>query len=88
VRFDEITEWAECCRFRDCSHSGEPGCAVQAALSAGELGQERYESYLRQRKEIRHHQIESDIHLKIAEQRRWKTIHKSMRYHIKYRQDP
>ncbi len=83
LAFDEIAEWAESCRFRDCSHTGEPGCAVQAALSTGELCLERYESYLRQRKEIRHHQIESDIHLKIAEQRRWKTIHKSMQYHIK-----
>jgi len=86
--FDEIAEWAGSCRFNDCAHTGEPGCAVQAALATGELCRERYESYLRQRKEIRHHQIESDIHMKIAEQKRWKTIHKSMRFHIKYRKDP
>ncbi len=85
--FDEIAEWAGSCRFHDCAHTGEPGCAVQAALETGELCRERYESYLRQRKEIRHHQIESDIHLKIAEQKRWKAIYKSMRYHIKNRQD-
>lgn len=85
--FDEIAEWAESCRFKDCSHTGEPDCAVQAALATGELSLDRYESYLRQRKEIRHHQIESDIHLKIAEQRRWKAIHKSLQHHIKYRRD-
>jgi len=86
--FDEIAEWAGSCRFRDCSHTGEPGCAVQAALATGELCPERYESYLRQRKEIRHHQIESDIHLKIAEQRKWKSIHKSLQHHPKYRNHP
>ncbi|MDF1855151.1 ribosome small subunit-dependent GTPase A [Pseudooceanicola sp.] len=35
--FSEITELAETCRFRDCAHEGEPGCAVQAAIAAGDL---------------------------------------------------
>lgn len=81
--FDEIATLAASCRFRDCTHCGEPGCAVQAALAEGALSLERYESYVSQRKEIRHHQIEQDIHLRIAEKNRWKTIHKSMRHHHK-----
>jgi ribosome biogenesis GTPase len=81
--FDEIADLARRCRFRDCSHTGEPGCAVQAALSDGRLDMERYESYLRQRKEIRHHQIEQDIHLQIEEKKRWKAIHRSMKFHHK-----
>lgn len=81
--FDEIARLAASCRFRDCSHTGEPGCAVQAALAAGALAPDRYESYLRQLKEIRHHRIEQDVHLQIAEKNRWKAIHKSMRHHHK-----
>jgi ribosome biogenesis GTPase len=81
--FDEIAELAQSCRFHDCSHAGEPGCAVQAALTDGGLEMERYESYLRQLKEIRHHQVEQDVHLQIAENKRWKEIHRSMRHHHK-----
>lgn len=83
--FDEIAALAESCRFHDCSHTGEPGCAVLAALAEGKLAPERYESYLRLRKEIRHHQVEQNIHLQIAEKNRWKSIHKSLRHHHKWR---
>ena len=81
--FDEIDELATQCRFRDCSHVSEPGCAVQAALADGRLEMERYESYLRQQKEIRHNRVEQDIHLQIEEKNRWKAIHRSMRFHHK-----
>lgn len=85
--FDEIAELAKDCRFRDCSHTGEPGCAVQAAVADGRLDTERYESYLSQRKELRHHRIEQDVHLKIEEKKRWKAIHRSMRFHHKRERD-
>ena len=39
--FAEITELAPLCRFRDCTHAHEPGCAVQAAVKAGNLDPER-----------------------------------------------
>jgi len=81
--FDDIARLAQACRFRDCSHTGEPGCAVQAALADGDLDTARYESYLRQRKEIRHHQIEQDVRLQIEEKKRWKTIYRSLRHHHK-----
>jgi len=45
--FSDIEELAEQCRFRDCSHTSEPGCAVVAAIDAGDLDRERYEHYLR-----------------------------------------
>ena len=40
--FAEITELAPLCRFRDCTHAHEPGCAVQAAVAAGTLDPERF----------------------------------------------
>lgn len=81
--FEEITDLAEDCRFRDCSHTNEPGCAVQTALADGELEAERYDSYLKQQKEIRHHQMEQDVRLRKEEKNRWKAIHRSMGVHHK-----
>ena len=43
--FDDIAELAAACKFTDCRHETEPGCAVLAALQAGELSRERWESY-------------------------------------------
>jgi ribosome biogenesis GTPase len=45
--FREITAVAPACRFSDCRHQREPGCAVQAAVAAGDLSARRYESYRR-----------------------------------------
>jgi ribosome biogenesis GTPase len=45
--FDDVAELAAGCRFRDCSHDREPGCAVKAAVQAGTLDSRRYESYLK-----------------------------------------
>lgn len=45
VLFAEITELAPNCRFRDCTHAHEPGCAVQAAIAAGTLDPERLERW-------------------------------------------
>ncbi|HTI99281.1 MAG TPA: ribosome small subunit-dependent GTPase A [Dongiaceae bacterium] len=49
--YADITARAASCHYRDCSHTGEPGCAVLAALQSGELSQEQYESYLKLRAE-------------------------------------
>ena len=45
--FADIEELAEACRFRDCTHSGEPGCAVCQAIAEGTLSQSRWQSYLK-----------------------------------------
>jgi len=51
--FEDIIYLAESCKFRDCKHQGEPQCAVQAALTSGELDQARYLSYLELRQETK-----------------------------------
>lgn len=53
--YDDIARLAEDCRFGDCSHTTEPGCAVLTALSGGRLPQERYESWLKLTREARHY---------------------------------
>lgn len=53
LTFDDIAALAENCRFRDCSHRGEPGCAVEAAVETGELDAGRLASYRKLEKEMR-----------------------------------
>jgi ribosome biogenesis GTPase len=50
--FDDIAELALECRFSDCRHETEPGCAVRAALESGELSEERWESYRALEREV------------------------------------
>ena len=45
--FPDFGRYVGCCQFHDCSHRKEPGCAVRAALEAGEIEKTRYDSYLR-----------------------------------------
>ncbi|MDA3851217.1 MAG: ribosome small subunit-dependent GTPase A [Spirochaetaceae bacterium] len=52
--FQEILDMARNCRFKDCSHQREPGCAVQQALDEGTLDQQRYLSYLELKKELQY----------------------------------
>ena len=49
--FREIASYVSECRFSDCSHRHEPGCAVRTAVEQGEISRQRYESYLRLREE-------------------------------------
>ena len=50
--FDDIEALAENCRFRDCVHESEPGCALHEAVENGELDEDRFQSYMKMRKEI------------------------------------
>jgi ribosome biogenesis GTPase len=51
--FDDVASLAGGCRFDDCRHDSEPGCAVQAAVQQGELGQERLTSFHKLASELR-----------------------------------
>ncbi|HVK50160.1 MAG TPA: ribosome small subunit-dependent GTPase A [Pseudoxanthomonas sp.] len=50
--FADVEALAEQCKFRDCSHQREPGCAVRAAIESGELDEERFFNYLKLRHEV------------------------------------
>ena len=77
--FSEISDLASQCRFRDCTHSGEPGCAVQAAVDAGTLEAARLESYHMQQAELRYLERRRDQNANRIEQAKWKSIHKSVK---------
>lgn len=51
--FTDVEILAHSCRFRDCTHTTEPGCAVIAAIESGSLDEDRYQSYMKLQKEIR-----------------------------------
>jgi len=50
--FPELRPYLESCRFNDCTHAGEPGCAVVAAVEAGDVSLERFRSYSKLRAEL------------------------------------
>ena len=52
--FSDIEELAQRCRFRDCRHEGEPGCAVREAIMSGALSESRFESYKKIRTEAKY----------------------------------
>ena len=77
--FADIAVLAEGCRYRDCSHSGEPDCAVAEALANGSLAADRWESFRKLAGEARRHERLTD-HLAAAEHKRWiKRVHKQVR---------
>ena len=78
--FDDVESLAPQCRFRDCAHESEPGCAVRAKVEAGELGAGRLASYLKLRAELRSLETREDPLLQREERGRWRAIHKSLRH--------
>jgi len=74
--FSDIEELAESCRFRDCQHGEEPGCAVQAALTEGTLSHERWDSFLKLKREVAYAERKQNAALQAAEKEKWKKIHK------------
>lgn len=77
--FDDITAIAENCRFRDCTHSGEPGCAVAAALERGQVDTDRWASFQKLRAEAEWHEAMADPLAALERKRKWKAIHKQAR---------
>lgn len=82
--FAGIAELARNCRFHDCAHAGEPGCAVSAALESGEIEEARWVSYQKLAAEARYHERTVDQRASAETKRKWKVIHKAMRHHPKY----
>lgn len=60
--FDDVTALGSECRFRDCTHEGEPGCAVQEAVDGGSLAVDRYESWVKLRREAAAAALRADNH--------------------------
>jgi ribosome biogenesis GTPase len=75
--FEEIEEAAAECRFSDCRHEDEPGCAVREALESGEIDAERYANYRKMEAEMRHAATLVDQRKAQEEKSRVKRIHRA-----------
>jgi ribosome biogenesis GTPase len=81
--FADIAAFAEGCRFRDCAHESEPGCAVLSAVESGELPAERLASYRKLLAEVAAAERKRDPVLAGRTKARWKEIHRAMRARAK-----
>lgn len=79
MAFSDVEALALQCRFGDCTHAGEPGCAVQAALEDGTLKRDRFRSYTKLQREIRYQAMRQDQSARLIEKNRWKKIAKEIR---------
>jgi len=72
--FDDVASVAEGCRFGDCQHADEPGCAVIEAIEGGSLSAERFESWQKLRREQAYLRRRSDARLDAEAQRKWRLM--------------
>lgn len=81
--FAEIDQIAADCRFSDCTHESEPGCAVQRAIADGSLPHARLESQRKLARESAAHAARVDPTARAAHRKRWTAVHKSSRLHMR-----
>lgn len=81
--FADIEELAQSCRFRDCQHGHEPGCAVQEAIADDHVSEDRLVSYQKLQRELAHLERKQDQRASAIEKAKWKTIHKALRHNPK-----
>ena len=74
MAFEDIEVQASQCRFRDCTHQHEPGCSVREALAAGTLDEERFQSYKKLKREMKHLILKQDGLAERLERQRWKKL--------------
>ncbi|ALL13217.1 ribosome small subunit-dependent GTPase A [Caulobacter henricii] len=79
VVFDDIERLAEACRFRDCGHANEPGCAVRGALENGALDPERWASFQKLGQELAAVEDKAERIAREAERRRQLSLQKAYR---------
>ena len=81
--FSEIDELAEQCRFTDCGHESEPGCAVRAAVEAGDLAAERLEHYHKLRRELQYVEEKSSVRARAERERSNRVLDKAAKKRLK-----
>lgn len=77
--FSDIESLAQDCRFADCSHETEPGCAVREALERGEITRRRLDSYRKLLRENEYMAARTDKRLRAERERAWREISRSQR---------
>jgi ribosome biogenesis GTPase / thiamine phosphate phosphatase len=83
--FADIEELAGVCRFSDCTHTLEPGCAVLAAVASGTLATGRLESWRKLHRELQALDVRQDALLRQEETRKWRNLARALRAKAKHR---
>jgi len=84
LAFDDIVSLAQSCKFRDCAHDTEPGCAVRAAIEHGDLDPKRFSSWLKLQREAAYHARKASVAAQRAQSREWgKMVREVSRYKTK-----
>jgi ribosome biogenesis GTPase len=81
--FAEVEDLARRCRFRDCAHHTEPGCAVRAALADGSLPAGRLDSYHKLRGELEHLERRHDARARAEKKRQERSLHRQVYRHLR-----
>jgi ribosome biogenesis GTPase len=85
--FKDIEELSKNCRFSDCAHLSEPGCAVTIAIESGYLSKKRYENYQKMRKEMAHLTQKMEMSAEALEKSKWKGIMKNAKHYRRYKKN-
>jgi ribosome biogenesis GTPase len=85
LAFSDVEDLASACKFADCAHVAEPGCAVLASVEGGDLGQDRVDAWRKLQRELAFQARRTDARLRAEESKRWKAISKAQRAHYKGR---
>lgn len=84
--FEDVEALAAACRFSDCRHLREPGCAVNAALESGALDPGRWENYRKLQRELAFEERKENIQARAAHRELWMQRVKAHRAHKKFRE--
>lgn len=86
--FDDIAALARACRFGDCAHEGDAGCAVEAAVADGGLSPRRLHTWRRVQRELAHRQRRNDPAAMAQERAKWTRISKEQKRYARMRGRP
>lgn len=81
--FSDVSAFAQSCRFKDCSHQAEPGCAVREAVERGEVAPERYDSFRKLQLELADAAERADTMGRVQRRRREATFSRMLKAHLK-----
>ncbi|MEO8273313.1 MAG: ribosome small subunit-dependent GTPase A [Chloroflexota bacterium] len=81
--FEDVERIASSCRFGDCRHQSEPGCAIRAAIAAGELDSPRFAAYEKLQREAARAAIATNALGRKAERKKWSAIQRSVEQHMR-----
>lgn len=87
VTFTDVTDLMGQCRFSNCRHDGEPGCAIAKAIESGALDPARWAAFGKLQKELAYAARREDPDLEANERKKWKQVHKNLKARYRARDE-